>query len=175
MENLGEIALQKNLDRNTDYESSENKKEYFAIDDEIESVAGDFLEKEVDEFKPIDQKISDILFLDDKKNDLEQSLESIESNEIYYLRLKSKINSLKHKIEDLRIKEAVSDKDNLKKIYRKIQHFSVSLEEYETEFQNAKEIMTRYPSEIEALTKELELYDNFLNTYDEQQDRFNEN
>lgn len=173
MENLGEIALQKNIDKNLDYK---NDKEYTGnIYYGIEETAGDSLEKQVDTFNEINQKIIDILFLDDRVADLKQTLESVESNEVYYLRLQSRIHTLRDKIEELQIKKTISTPENIDILLLKIDSFSQKLNEHKTELNNAKEVIERYPREITELSMELEPYSQFLDVYDEQSQRFHDN
>tara|TARA_B100001179_G_C18567114_1_gene393334 strand:- start:923 stop:1441 length:519 start_codon:yes stop_codon:yes gene_type:complete len=172
MENIGERALKKITEDNKQYFPNKDEQNFDTIPKKDEFTPENALEKQLIKDHKIDQQIQDILFMDDKR--LENS-ETLRLNKIYYLGLKSKIGNLQSKIEDLRIKQAMVNDDELRDIYKKISLYSQKNEEYLKELEGAKKINQSYSENVLKLTQELEEYDQFLANYTNQLNNFYDN
>ncbi|MCA9352910.1 hypothetical protein KC901_01885 [Patescibacteria group bacterium] len=174
MENLGKKVLDSFVRKHNYYNQEQHPENYSDTVSEGE-IGPDTLQGNLDKNQNISDSLGELLAKDEQRFDLEEMLDNIKSLEVYYLRLKTKIKATKARIQSLKEKQIEVDEFRLRDIQRKIAQLREKQLEDENELEEAEKVTSSYPEKIVLLDKELEAYNDFLDTYDEQNENFYNN
>lgn len=132
----------------------------------------DVLEQNLEENQNTAQEIENLLLKNEQHLDMQDELSEVENLEVYYLQCKSKINSLRNKIEDLKMTQTQVDDSRFRKLHKKISLLEERYQELSGEYRYSQRILDTYPKKILDLEKELETFEEFLESYEDQSENY---